>query len=168
MRLLVILSLLCCTLASAESQDRSRKTLAIYHPSPKYPYAARQQHCAGIGIFVLYVRPDGAVSSVEVAQSTGYSILDQSRIEAFRQWRFRPGIVKSVKIPVTWGSKGVRFREVAPTVSRVGNDAVSEDSQRRKSSFIQTEPLPVWKAPNIWKTTAHIPRFRNSALDLGR
>ena len=115
MRFLVILSLLCSALTNAESQDR-RKTLAIYHPFPKYSYAARAQHCAGTGIFALYVRPDGSVSSVQVAQSTGYSILDQSGIEAFWQWRFRPGIVKSVKIPVTWSLKGVRVREVAPNV----------------------------------------------------
>jgi TonB family protein len=50
----------------------------------------------------LYVRPDGTVSHVEVAKSTGQALLDQASIEAFSRWRFKPVTVKKVRIPITY------------------------------------------------------------------
>ena len=148
-RFLIILSLLCCMLTSGESQVRTAtfKERAIYAPRPKYPYEARQQGWAGSGVFVVHVRPDGTVSSIEIAQSTGYSILDQAGIEAFRQWRFRRGIVKQVKINLTWTMKGLRSREGAPTAfpwhRRHDGSASSGFLHWLTLGFIQTEPLPI-------------------------
>lgn len=52
-----------------------------------------------IGVFLLNVRPDGTVSSVEILQSTGQGFIDRGVIRAFAQWRFRPNSVKEVRIP---------------------------------------------------------------------
>ena len=52
-----------------------------------------------IGIFLLNVRSDGAVSSVEVLQSTGHGTLDGNCVRAFAKWRFQPNSVKEVRLP---------------------------------------------------------------------
>jgi TonB family protein len=75
---------------------------AISAPRPQIPTEARVKHLKGAGVFIVYVRPDGTVSHVEAARSTGHAILDKASIDAFSQWRFIPGSVKKVKIPVTY------------------------------------------------------------------
>jgi TonB family protein len=52
-----------------------------------------------IGIFLLNVRNDGTVSSVEILQSTGHRVLDGNCVKAFAKWRFRPNSVKEVRLP---------------------------------------------------------------------
>jgi TonB family protein len=76
---------------------------------PDYPYAARDQHLEGSGLYRLNIKPDGTVSSVTVLKSTGYTLLDQAAIHAFRQWRFRSGALKMVKIPINFTMKGVTY-----------------------------------------------------------
>jgi TonB family protein len=76
---------------------------------PDYPYAARDRHLEGSGLYRLNIKPDGTVSSVTVLKSTGHSLLDQAAIHAYRQWRFRPGALRSVKIPINFSMKGVTY-----------------------------------------------------------
>lgn len=52
-----------------------------------------------IGVYLLNVGDDGAVSSVEILQSTGHKILDGNCVRAFAKWRFRPHSVKEVRLP---------------------------------------------------------------------
>jgi TonB family protein len=77
---------------------------------PDYPYAARDQHQEGNGLYRLNLKPDGTVSSVTVLKSTGHILLDQSAIHAFRQWRFTPGARQAVEVPITFTTKDVRYR----------------------------------------------------------
>src|SRR5438046_9576833 len=98
---LIYLAILTVLLGTLTSADTAPKELTIhppytaaalykqgipYCPFPRYPYKARLEHWSGTGVFVLYIRPDGTVSSVGVAKSTGYPILDQAGIAAFQQW----------------------------------------------------------------------------------
>jgi TonB family protein len=76
---------------------------------PDYPYAARDQHVEGSGLYRLNINPDGTVSSVTVLKSTGHMLLDQAAIHAFRQWRFRPGALRVLKIPINFTMKGVTY-----------------------------------------------------------
>lgn len=76
---------------------------------PDYPYAARDRHLEGSGLYRLNIKPDGTVSSVTVLKSTGHSLLDQAAIHAYRQWRFRPSALRSVKVPVNFSMKGVTY-----------------------------------------------------------
>ena len=78
------------------------KRVATFAPKPVFPFEARVRHYKGNGIFMLHVRPDGKVASIDVLQSTGHTILDQACIEAFSMWRFVPGAVKNVKIPIRY------------------------------------------------------------------
>jgi outer membrane biosynthesis protein TonB len=37
-----------------------------------------------------------------MAQSTGNGILDKVTTETFRRWRFKPGTVSQVRVPITY------------------------------------------------------------------
>lgn len=79
----------------------SAKALAIYAPRPDYPSEARSQRITGSGVCVVAVDPrNGSVTEASMAQSTGDPRLDNAAISAFRQWRFKPGTVSKVKIPI--------------------------------------------------------------------
>jgi TonB family protein len=70
---------------------------------PPYPSEALSQHLTGSGVFVLHVDPkSGAVSSVQVEQTTGHKVLDDASVDAFRNLRFKPRGFSRVTIPVTF------------------------------------------------------------------
>ncbi len=85
--------------------------LAIFTPAPHYPYKAREAHIEGSGLVLLVVnRQTGYVTSARMLKSTGHQILDDEALKAYRAWRFRPGAVSAVRIPVTFT---LNFREFA-------------------------------------------------------
>lgn len=86
------------------------KALAIYSPKPDYPYEARSRHQTGSGVCVVSVDPgSGNVTDATMAQSIGSPVLDQSTLSAFRRWRFKPGTVSRVKIPITYTMTGASY-----------------------------------------------------------
>ena len=76
--------------------------IGIYAPPPSYPAGAVRLRLHGSGRFRLHVRPNGSVASVEVLKSTGHQELDGAAIAAYKKWRFRPGVVSEITIPVTF------------------------------------------------------------------
>lgn len=48
------------------------------------------------------------VKSVRMEKSTGRRILDQAALNAFRQWRFKPGTVRRFRTPINYGMVGNR------------------------------------------------------------
>ncbi|HEU0275632.1 MAG TPA: TonB family protein, partial [Candidatus Udaeobacter sp.] len=87
----------------------SAKALATYAPRPQYPYEARSRHVTGSGVAVVEVGPSGSVTSASMASSIGNPILDNAALSAFRQWRFKPGSVSKVKIPITFTMTGAQY-----------------------------------------------------------
>src|SRR6266699_1979215 len=88
----------------------SAKALATYAPRPQYPYEARSRHVTGSGVCMVDVDPgSGSVTSASMAQSIGSPILDNAATSAFRQWRFKPGTVSKVKIPITFTMTGASY-----------------------------------------------------------
>ena len=87
----------------------SAKALATYAPRPQYPYEARSRHVTGSGVCVVEVSPSGSATSASMAQSTGNPILDNAATSAFRQWRFKPGTVSKVRIPITFTMTGAQY-----------------------------------------------------------
>ncbi|PYL53672.1 MAG: hypothetical protein DMF33_03940 [Verrucomicrobia bacterium] len=88
----------------------SVKALVLYAPRPVYPYEARRQRTIGSGTALLTVDPiSGEVSAVRMSQSSGSVILDSATIEAFRRWRFKPGTVARVQVPITYTLTGASY-----------------------------------------------------------
>ena len=88
------------------------RAVAVRAPRPEYPYAARARFITGSGVAVMTVdRATGEVTSCQMAQSTGSDILDRAAVSAFSRWRFRPGTVKEVRIPITFTVGGQVFTE---------------------------------------------------------
>jgi TonB family protein len=86
------------------------KALATYAPRPQYPYQARSRHITGRGVCVVEVDPgSGSVTSASMASSIGSPILDNAARSAFRQWRFKPGSVSKVRIPITFTTTGAEY-----------------------------------------------------------
>jgi TonB family protein len=86
------------------------KALAINSPRPEYPYEARSRRITGSGVCVVTVDTgSGAVTDATMAQSLGNPILDNSAMSAFRRWRFKPGTVAKVKIPITFTMTGASY-----------------------------------------------------------
>ncbi len=78
-------------------------------PRPAYPYDARRAHRTGAGKFLLRFDAAGAVTDVEIAQSTGNILLDQVSVNAFRRWRCRPGVYRAVVVPISFTLAGAQL-----------------------------------------------------------
>jgi len=75
---------------------------------PAYPLAARRNGYEGTIVLSAQVLSSGDVGDLRIKKSSGYEILDQSALEAVRQWRFEPG--KRMGQPVTtWVEVPIRF-----------------------------------------------------------
>jgi len=86
------------------------KALATYAPRPQYPYEARSRRITGWGVCVVEINAgSGSVRSASMASSSGNPILDNAALSAFRQWRFKPGSVSKVRIPITFTTTGAHY-----------------------------------------------------------
>jgi len=85
----------------------SAKAFATFTPLPKYPGKERSGSVTGIGVCMVSVDPaSGRVTTASMEQSTGDSTLDKSAVDAFRKWRFQPGTVSKVRIPIEFNMTG--------------------------------------------------------------
>jgi len=75
----------------------------LYCPKPEYPINLRERRIAGSGTFLLHLRRDGTVESVETLISTGHAELDDIAKRAFIKWRFRSGPTEA-RVPITFKS----------------------------------------------------------------
>ena len=104
--LMIFAALLACAspivLLSAPQTAKPARLLKLVKPTKSRE--ASQRKLAGSGIFFLTVDANtGQITSVTVIKSTGHSELDQSAIEALKQWRFNAGAVSKVRLPVIFG-----------------------------------------------------------------
>jgi TonB family protein len=77
------------------------KAVTTYAPRPQYPQEALSHRIAGSGVCVVSVDPaSGSVTKASMAQSTGSPLLDKSVLSTVRTWKFKPGTVSKVSIPV--------------------------------------------------------------------
>jgi len=124
-------------------------SLAVYAPRPTYPFAARLRRLQGYGVALLTIDPaTGNVTNAEMAVSTGVKMLDDETISTFRRWRFRPGTVKKVKIPIT-------FILVGPGVVRVVRVVNALPMNQVLAPFLGKEnvinaPMPVYPSSPPW------------------
>src|SRR5213075_423303 len=83
--------------------DRAIIAILVSAVRPEYPYEALLRRISGHGVAVLKIdSAAGKVVSCEMAPSTGSEILDEAAIQAFREWRFKPGTIAGVRIPIAF------------------------------------------------------------------
>lgn len=81
------------------------------NPKPKYPRTARKRGYEGEVKLKVYVLENGRVGKIEIIRPSGYEILDDSAIEAVKNWTFVPGkengkeISSWVTVPITFQLK---------------------------------------------------------------
>jgi len=79
------------------------QSMAISAPLPEYPYEAKRGDLTGNGVCVVTVDPaTGKVTDAAMAQSTGSRVLDKVTAETFKRWRFKPGTVSQVRVPISY------------------------------------------------------------------
>jgi periplasmic protein TonB len=79
------------------------------NPGPKYPIEARRRAQEGTVLLRIKVSADGSVEQVEIAQSSGFDLLDESALETVRaRWRFVPALRAGTPIE-SWCMVPIRF-----------------------------------------------------------
>ena len=77
--------------------------MAISAPLPEYTYEAKRRNLAGSGVCVVTVdTATGTVTDARMFQSTGSTVLDKLTIQTFKTWRFKPGTVSQIRIPISY------------------------------------------------------------------
>ncbi len=75
-------------------------------PLPAYPAAAREQRLEGVVLLSVLIDTSGRVVDVNVATSSGSSVLDEVAVSAARKWTFVPArrgsraVESVVEVPV--------------------------------------------------------------------
>jgi TonB family protein len=82
------------------------KPRLVYAPAPAFPSEVRSRRgVAWAGRFRLSFNARGNVINVQVIQSTGNNLLDQSALSTLRQWKSAPGQEWAATVPVTFQSR---------------------------------------------------------------
>ena len=82
------------------------KPRLVYAPAPAFPSEVRSRPGATwSGRFRLNFNARGNVINVQVIQSTGNNVLDQSALSTLRQWKSAPGQEWAATVPVTFQSR---------------------------------------------------------------
>ena len=84
--------------ASPQVTAEEAQQWALSTPQPEYPEAARLRRATGSGFFVLRVKIEtGQVKEVTSHRSTGDAALDIAATQTLREWRFKPGVLPSIR-----------------------------------------------------------------------
>ena len=88
--------------------DEELTRYATVSPGAGYPEQAQKTNATGSGLYELRIDKGGRVTAVAIVKSSGNAVLDKAATTTFRKWRFKPGIFRSVRIPVSWSVNKVR------------------------------------------------------------
>lgn len=77
--------------ASVDAKFRNRQ--------PVYPREAARRAQQGVVVLLIRVSPEGLPNSVDVAQSSGYALLDGAARDAVLGWHFLPAVKDGRPIP---------------------------------------------------------------------
>jgi TonB family protein len=90
------------TAKASREFDAKVKTVFVSARRPYYPYEQRRSRITGSGLLRIYVDETGKVAQVKVLKSTGNGYLDDAGLNAFRQWRAKPGNRREVDMPLVF------------------------------------------------------------------
>ena len=102
-----ILTLAAVLTLAWHSSARSQSTIRA--PAPVYPLECRARGVTGSGVVLATVdKKTGAVTGARMLKSTGNKLLNGSALEALSRWRFKPGTVSQVQIPINFTMAATR------------------------------------------------------------
>ena len=79
------------------------QSMAIIAPLPDYTYEMKRRNLTGSGTCVVTVdTATGTVTNATMFQSTGSPLLDKLTVQTFKSWRFKPGAVSQVRVPISY------------------------------------------------------------------
>src|SRR5881398_3565262 len=108
-RLLLTVLVTLVSLSSLHAQSAApsaQPPKAIYTPKPVYRPEWAKQGLTGKGVVLVTIdQRTGKVTVARMLQSTGNKQLDGAALEAYSQWRFQPGSVPQVKIPIEFATR---------------------------------------------------------------
>ncbi|MBU3599088.1 energy transducer TonB [Polynucleobacter sp. 30F-ANTBAC] len=97
--------------AAALTSDADYKASYLNNPKPPYPPLAVKMRIEGKVGIIVEVLPNGKAGRVTIESSSGQDMLDQSALQAVKQWQFIPakkdGVVvpQVVRIPINFNLK---------------------------------------------------------------
>jgi len=71
----------------------------VHNREPIYPDEAVRRGEQGIVILLINISPQGLASSVDIARSSGFNLLDRAARDAVTTWRFVPAVRDGQPIP---------------------------------------------------------------------
>jgi TonB family protein len=90
------------TTAASATPRATPKPRLVYAPAPAFPPGASLPGLSGTGRFRLSFDAQGNVTNIQLIQSTGNRLFDESAIRTLRQWKCSPGQGWAVTVPVTF------------------------------------------------------------------
>jgi TonB family protein len=92
--------------AAASATPRATpKPRLVYAPAPAFPPRASVPGLSGTGRFRLTFDAQGNVTNIQLIQSTGNRLFDESAIQTLRQWKSSPSQGWAVTVPVTFRTR---------------------------------------------------------------
>lgn len=86
------------TLHAAGGGQTSARPNYLKNPVPPYPLEARRLGQQGLVLLRVAVDARGQAERVELAQRSGFSLLDASAVTTVRRWKFRPARVGGLPV----------------------------------------------------------------------
>lgn len=71
----------------------------VSNPAPAYPALSRRLREQGVVLLDVLILPDGSVGEIRIRQSSGHQRLDDTALEAVRQWKYMPARRGAEPIP---------------------------------------------------------------------
>jgi TonB family protein len=93
--------------------------LLVWNKKPEYPASALKDKAEGLVETKLYIDKLGAVSKVEITQSSGRKDLDDAALDAAGQYKFTPAKMNGVAV-ASWVSVPFDFR-MSSDISTIGS-----------------------------------------------
>lgn len=76
---------------------------------PEVPKETKEKELSGTVVLDVEILKNGQVGIVEIAESTGYPILDEAAVKAAKTWRFSPALNEGTPVSV-WARFPIEFK----------------------------------------------------------